>query len=148
MPSAPLRLSGYQAAVQAAGLDPDVVAVPGVDFIEEAGSSAARTLLGRASMPTAIVTSNDQEAVGLMQVLTRAGLSVPDQVSVTGYDDSRFAQLSSVDLTTARQDPEEMGRDAVAVAVRRIQRPGSRPTLRVIQPRLVVRGSTGPPRSD
>lgn len=147
MPPAALRLTGYEAAMLAAGLEPDVVVVPGDDFTEEAGSSAARALLQRKTLPTAVVTGNDQEAVGVMQVLTRAGLSVPDDVSITGFDDSRFAQLSSIDLTTARQDPVEMGEAAVALAVRRIGRPTAHPSITVIDPSLVVRSSTGSARS-
>jgi len=73
---------------------------------------------------------------------------VPDQVSVTGFDDSRVAQLSSVDLTTARQDPGEMGEKAVEAAVRRIGRPSLKPAEYVVVPTLVVRGSTAAPRSD
>jgi DNA-binding LacI/PurR family transcriptional regulator len=83
-----------------------------------------------------------------MQVLTRAGVSLPDQVSVTGFDDSRVAQLSSVDLTTVRQDPVEMGDAAVEAAVRRVGRSAVKPTEFVIMPTLIARGSTALPRSD
>lgn len=147
MGPAAIRCRGYLSAMESAGLPADVITVGDQDYTEESGATAARLLLKRSVLPTAVVTGNDQEAVGVLQVFSRAGISVPDDVSLTGFDDSRFAQLSSVDLTTARQDPEEMGRAAVEVAVRRIQRPESRPTLRVIQPKLVVRGSTGRPRS-
>jgi DNA-binding LacI/PurR family transcriptional regulator len=147
MGPAAIRCQGYRSAMESAGLPADVITVGDQDYTEESGATAARELLKRSALPTAVVTGNDQEAVGVLQVFSRAGISVPDDVSLTGFDDSRFAQLSSVDLTTARQDPEEMGRAAVEVAIRRIQRPESRPTLRVIQPRLVVRGSTGRPRS-
>jgi DNA-binding LacI/PurR family transcriptional regulator len=147
MPSAPLRLSGYHRGLAESGLAADVVEVPGHDYTEESGAEAGRLLLARKTLPTAVVTGNDQEAVGLMQVLARAGVSIPEDVSVTGFDDSRFARLSSIDLTTARQDPVEMGEAAVALAVRRIGQPTRRPTLSVIEPSLVVRSSTAKPRS-
>lgn len=147
MPSAALRLRGFTKAVAAVGLKPDVVKVAGADYTEESGAEAARLLLARKSLPTAVVAGNDQEAVGLMQVLTRAGVSIPADVSLTGFDDSRFARLTSVDLTSARQDPVEMGEAAVSLAVRRIGQPTRRPTLSVIDPSLVVRSSTAPPRS-
>lgn len=147
MPPARLRLRGYHRAVAAAGLEADVMTVSGVDYTEESGAAAGRLLLGRDRMPTAVVTGNDQEAVGLLQVLSRAGTTVPDQLSLTGFDDSRFAALSSVDLTTVRQDPTLMGRAAVAAALARIDSPETRPSLTVIAPTLVVRGSTAPPRA-
>jgi DNA-binding LacI/PurR family transcriptional regulator len=146
MPPAALRLDGYLRAIVETGLDEDVVTVTGADYTEESGAAAGRQLLGRPELPTAIVTGNDQEAVGVMQVLARAGVSIPDDVSLTGFDDSRFARLSSVDLTTARQDAEEMGKAAVSAVVRRIGRPALRPSLSVVEPSLVVRSSTGPAR--
>jgi DNA-binding LacI/PurR family transcriptional regulator len=71
---------------------------------QEAGSEAARRLLAKTARPAALVAGNDQQAVGAMWVLARAGVSIPGQLSVTGYDDTRFARLTAVDLTTASQD--------------------------------------------
>jgi DNA-binding LacI/PurR family transcriptional regulator len=146
MPPAALRLKGYVRAVGEAGLEADVVSLSGSDYTEESGAAAGRQLLDRTQLPTAVVTGNDQEAVGVMQVLARAGVAIPDEVSLTGFDDSRFARLTSVDLTTARQDPGQMGDAAVSAAMRRIGRPTLRPSLCVIEPWLVVRSSTGRPR--
>jgi DNA-binding LacI/PurR family transcriptional regulator len=147
MPAEQLRMAGYLRAMAAASLAEDVVTVPGADYTEEAGSAAGLALLQRRSLPTAVVAGNDQEAVGVLQVLTRAGHSIPADVSLTGFDDSRFARLSSVDLTTARQDPRQMGLAAVTAAVRRIERPTLRPKLSVVEPSLQVRSSTGRPRT-
>jgi DNA-binding LacI/PurR family transcriptional regulator len=144
MASADRRRQGYLDAVAAAGLEVDVVQVPGSDYTEEAGAAAARTLLGRPALPTAVVTGNDQQAVGVITVLSRAGVSVPGQVSVTGFDDSRFARLSSIDLSTARQDPGLMGRAAVEAAVRRIEDPDAAPAVALIEPSIVLRSSTAP----
>jgi DNA-binding LacI/PurR family transcriptional regulator len=146
MPPATLRLRGYLERTGRVGLPPDVVGVPGPDFTEEAGAIAGRELLARDLLPTAVVTGNDQQAVGLLQVLSRAGTSVPGTVSLTGFDDSRFASLSAVDLTSVRQDPEAMGQAAVAAAVRRIDSPTLPPSLHVVEPTLVVRSSTARPR--
>jgi DNA-binding LacI/PurR family transcriptional regulator len=145
MPPAGLRLAGYLRAMGDAGLQPDVINVGGPDYTEEAGAQAGRMLLQRRVLPTAVVACNDQVAVGLLQVLARAGVAVPGAVSLTGFDDSRFASLSSVDLTTVRQDPVEMGRAAVGAAVRRIEKPIAKPALHVVRPTLVIRGSTSPP---
>lgn len=145
MPPAANRLEGYLRAIKRAGRKPDVISVDGPDYTEEAGARAGRRLLARRSLPTAVLACNDQVAVGALQVLSRAGVAVPDDLSLTGFDDSRFAALSSVDLTTVRQDPEEMGKAAVAAAIRRIDKPAERPARHIIQPTLVVRGSTAPP---
>ena len=145
MPPAGLRLTGYLRAMGDAGLQPDVINVGGPDYTEEAGAQAGRMLLQRRVLPTAVVACNDQVAVGLLQVLARAGVAVPGAVSLTGFDDSRFASLSSVDLTTVRQDPVEMGRAAVGAAVRRIEKPIAKPALHVVRPTLVIRGSTSAP---
>jgi DNA-binding LacI/PurR family transcriptional regulator len=64
---------------------------------------------------------------------------------VTSYDDTRFARLTAVDLTTASQDTVALGQRAVEAAVRRIEQPGLPPQRIAVEPRLVVRGSTGPP---
>lgn len=146
MPPARLRLAGYLRAMAQAGLERDVVSIAGRDYTEESGAVAGRQLLDRPELPTAVVTGNDQQAVGMLQILARAGVAVPQDVSVTGFDDSRFARLSSVDLTTVRQDPAAMGEAAVAAAVRRIGRPALRPTLSIVEPALVRRSSTGRPR--
>ena len=144
MAPADLRRQGYLSAAAAAGLELDVVQVPGKDYTEEAGATAARLLLRRSSLPTAVVAGNDQQAVGLVTTLSRSGVSVPDQVSVTGFDDSRAARLSCIDLTTARQDPGLMGHAAVEAALRRIDQPDAAPSVALVQPTAVVRSSTGP----
>lgn len=146
MPPAATRLAGYTRAADAAGLSPDVMVLAGDDYTEEAGAAAARQLLARRQLPTAVVTGNDQQAVGMIHVLSRAGVRIPEDLSLTGFDDSRLARLSSVDLTTVRQDPVLMGKAAVAAAVRRIGRPTVSPSLFVVDVSLVVRGSTAPPR--
>ena len=64
---------------------------------------------------------------------------------MTGYDDTRFARLSAVDLTTASRDTVALGQQAVAAAVRRIEESGLPPQRIAVEPRLVIRSSTGPP---
>lgn len=144
MAPAGLRRQGYLAAAAAADLEPDVVQVRGKDYTEEAGATAARLLLDRPRMPTAVVAGNDQQAVGLLTTLSRAGISLPGEVSVAGFDDSRAARLSCIDLTTARQDPGLMGRAAVEAALRRIDDPDAPTSVALIQPTAVLRSSTGP----
>jgi DNA-binding LacI/PurR family transcriptional regulator len=145
MPPAELRLQGYLDAAAEHGLSTNVIRMSG-DYTEEAGSAAARQLLTGDRLPTAIVAGNDQAAFGVIVTLARAGIDVPAQVSVTGFDDSRLAALSSLALTTCRQDPVLMGEAAVEAAIRRIRRASARPSEFVIASSLVVRRSTAPPR--
>ena len=150
MPTAALRRRGYDRAIDRLGLPADVLTAPGEytegDYFEEAGSAAARILLRRDELPTAVVAPNDHTAVGVLQILLREGVRVPEDVSITGFDDAPIARLSSVNLTTVRQDPELMGVAAVEAAVRRIQEPQCEPGETVVATSRVERGSTAAPR--
>ena len=98
------------------------------------------------ALPTAVVTSNDRCAVGLLDALARLGVAVPGSVSVAGYDDSALARLTHVDLTTVSQDARGQAGQAVALAVERLENGRTAPREVVLTPHLVVRGTTGPPR--
>jgi DNA-binding LacI/PurR family transcriptional regulator len=135
------RRRGYRTAMRRAGLAARGRIVVG-DHTEEGGIRAGRELA--AAPPTAVVAFNDRCAVGVLDALTRAGLDVPGRVSVVGYDDSTLARLVHVDLTTVSQDAPEQARRAVAAAVERLDHGRAAPREVVLQPRLVVRGSTAP----
>ena len=139
-PMAADRRAGFLAA--AAGLDARVI--PG-SYDEAAGSAAARELLN--DLPTAVVAANDRSAIGLLDAFTRAGVRVPQDVSVVGYDDSALARLAHVDLTTVSQEGHLQAERAVAAALERLDADREDATESVLAPRLVVRGSTAPPRS-
>jgi DNA-binding LacI/PurR family transcriptional regulator len=139
---AAVRRRGYRAAMEAQGLTPRVI--PG-DLTEQAGAAAAASLLG--ALPTAIVAVNDRCAVGALDALTRAGVEVPGDVSVVGYDDSALAQIAHVDLTTVNQDAARQARLAVEAAVERLDGGRVRRREVVLPPRLVVRGTTAAPYS-
>jgi DNA-binding LacI/PurR family transcriptional regulator len=136
------RRRGYRAAVRRAGLPARVV--PG-DPTEQGGITAGRDLARAADRPSAVVAFNDRVALGLLDSFARASLAVPKTISVAGYDDSSLARLVHADLTTVNQDPAGQARSAVAAAVERLDQ--GRTTRRevVLAPRLVIRGSTGPP---
>lgn len=138
-PIAAVRRRGYQRAMAAHGLEPRVIAG---DLTERAGAAGAASLV----RDTAVVAVNDRCAVGVLDALTRAGVSVPGEVSVVGYDDSALAQIAHVDLTTVNQDAARQARLAVEAAVERLD--GGRTKRRevVLPPRLVIRGTTAPPR--
>jgi DNA-binding LacI/PurR family transcriptional regulator len=145
LPGADERARGYAEAMRGHGLGDRVEILPG-DYSEEAGARAARLLLAREVLPTAVVAANDLCAFGLLATLVRAGVSVPEDVSVVGYDDSRTARLSFLQLTSVRQDAARMARLAVRSAAERLD--GGRTESRhlLLEPALTVRGSTAPPR--
>ncbi len=136
------RRRGYRTAMRRAGLG-DRALVIGGGLTEQEGAAAAAVLLARPSLPTAVVAFNDRCAVGLLDVLLRAGVAVPGDVSVVGYDDDRLSRLPHVNLTTIAQDAPSLARLAVERAVESLGAPVPGGEL-VIAPRLVVRGTTAP----
>lgn len=135
------RSRGYREAMRRAALEP--VVIPG-DHTEEGGILAGRGLAMAGDRPTAVVASNDRCAVGVLDTFLRAGLDVPSDISVVGYDDSILARLAHIDLTTVNQDAPAQARHAVAAAVSRLDEDRTERLEIVLRPRLVVRGSTGP----
>jgi DNA-binding LacI/PurR family transcriptional regulator len=141
-PGAAERRRGYRETMRHHGLEARIV--PG-GLTEDDGAAAARTLLAR-PLPSAVTVFNDRCALGVIDVLRRAGRSVPGEVSVVGYDDSRIARLTSVDLTSVGQDVEQLTTLAVERALERLDGTQVRQRELVVAPRLVVRSSTAPPR--
>jgi DNA-binding LacI/PurR family transcriptional regulator len=136
------RRRGYREAMRRHGLADRVRVVPG-DHTESGGARAARELVeqGR-SASTAVLTSNDRAALGLMDVLIRSGVRVPQDVSVVGYDDSSLAQLAHVDLTSVNQDAQQQAEGAVQAAIERVEGQRAQARELVLEPRLVVRGTS------
>jgi DNA-binding LacI/PurR family transcriptional regulator len=139
------RRRGYRGAMRANGLDGQLRVIAG-DHTEAAGARAARLLLDEGRpLPSGVVAFNDHCAVGLLDALTRAGVEVPGEVSVVGYDDSGLSRLAHVNLTTVNQDARRQAEHAVAAAVERLDGGRTTPREVVLAPHLVVRGTTGPP---
>jgi len=139
------RLEGYLAAMDAHKLKSRIVTVEG-DFAEIGGGTAANKLL-KENLPTAIVCNNDQSALGLSHRLLQAGVKIPSQVSITGYDDT-VAQFPFMDLTTARQDPEDLAHFAVTDLVARIRGEKYISETYLTPATLIVRSSTAKPRKE
>lgn len=144
-PGAAERRRGYQSAMRSAGLGHLVTVIAG-GLTEAEGSRAADRLLADRDgwAATAVAVFNDASAIGFLETVRRAGVDVPRQLSVVGYDDSRLARAGWARLTTVCQDTGAIARTAVDRAVARIGgAPPGRPAL--IKPSLVVRSTTGPP---
>jgi DNA-binding LacI/PurR family transcriptional regulator len=130
------ELAGGQAA-EDAGAPPVEHAL----FSLEGGQAATTRLLRHGV--TGVICGSDVLALGAIRAVRRAGLSVPGDVSVVGYDDSAFMNCTDPPLTTVRQPIEAMGKAAVALLVSQIENTAVYPEELLFEPELVVRGSTG-----
>ena len=97
------------------------------------------------ALPTAIVAFDDDCAFGLIDALRSGGIAVPDRISVVGYDGSRFSRSPLSNLTTVGQDAAALASLAVSRAVARLDGYQGADRDVVLQPRLLVRGTTAPP---
>ena len=138
------REQGYEAAMREAGLTP-VVTQPPTQTDEAGGHAAMRGLLGRHLQVSAVFAANDLMALGAWQVLRSAGLSVPRDVSLVGFDDIPTAGTGLVSLTTVDPRSADQGRLAAQALLARIESPERAPVDTRITPRLVTRGTTAPP---
>jgi LacI family transcriptional regulator len=138
------RLRGYRAALRECGIEPGPGwEVPG-DFTESSGYWSAREFVRQNPRPTAVVAANDYMAIGLMSALRDAGFRMPDEMSVTGFDDIAIAQYMSPALTTVHVDAYELGEKAVRLwLVSSSSEHRSGPSREVLPARLVIRDSCG-----
>ena len=141
----PQRRSSYLRGMRDRGLADRAQVIAG-DFTEDAGTNAARRLLADPQLPTAVFAANDLVAAGLLGGLDRAGVAVPGDISIVGYDNIGIAHLAHVSLTTVDQPRGDMGRLALELLLDRIERRRAG-VVRVIEPTLVVRSTTAPPRA-
>jgi LacI family transcriptional regulator len=165
----PARLAGARDALRAAGIGDGEIHVAADDAGVAGGQRAAAEILGRDPAVTGLVAYNDLMAIGAMRAVRASGRRVPDDVSVTGFDDVDLAAFVDPPLTTIAQSTAEMGRWAVDQLIRTLNRStagaephanaglagpsgaepdalrDAEPAAHVVLPvRLVVRGSTGP----
>lgn len=137
------RLAGYLDALRAAGLAPAEAFILHGDFREGGGREAMSRLLALPHRPRAVFAANILMAVGALGAILAAGLRVPEDVALVGFDDTPWAALLRPALTTVAQPAVEMGRTAAELLLQRLEDP-SRPTRHVLLGScLVVRESCG-----
>lgn len=137
------RIRGYQAAMTRHGLSGAVMVEPG-GFDEAGGYGAAQRLLSdRADRPTAIFVASDLSALGVLDAAAAAGVTVPQELSIVGYDNTPFAALRHISLSSVDQSAAEIGTTAAAALLARIDQPDGRARRTVIAPSLVVRRTSG-----
>ena len=141
------RHAGYRRALVEAGIGYDEALVADGDFMEEAGQRATRHLLDRERSFTAVFAANDQSAAGALRALREAGLRVPDDVSVVGYDDTLLAHYLVPAFTTVRQPLQEMGQAAAWLALARLGVDAGKEVSLRFEPVLVERESVAAPQA-
>ena len=113
----------------------------------DGGIAAVRNLLGHPNLPTAILCSNDLTAIGAMRALQEAGVRVPQEVSVVGFDDIDFALLAHPPLTTISLSRDRLGKLAFEALDKLLRSKGRQGAEYVVETQLVIRQSTAPARN-
>jgi LacI family transcriptional regulator len=134
------RLEGYRDALERAGIAPNPQLIVQGDFTEPGGMQATARLLQREASFSALFASNDQMAIGAILSLHRAGLRVPDDVSVIGFDDVQAARYMLPPISTVHMSIFDIGRLAAEAMLSLLQ--GAMPAVAAPAPALVVREST------
>jgi len=145
--SASLRAAGYRRALADAGLPHDPALTRAGDFELSTARRAAHSLLTADRPPTAVFAANDLSAIALLRTADELGVSVPDDLSVVGFDDIPEAARARPGLTTVRQPIQRLGVVATETLLALLR--GDEPAGGTVQlpTRLVVRGTTAPPRA-
>lgn len=144
------RQEGYETALQQAGLAirPEYIAT-GANGMPTGGAQGMQALLALSERPTAVICFNDMMAIGGIQAIQQAGLRVPEDISVTGFDNIELAAYITPPLTTFHQPRYELGQEAANMMVRVIHqdRASLRPDIVVLRGELIIRQSTTAPTS-
>jgi DNA-binding LacI/PurR family transcriptional regulator len=138
------REQGWRVTLEKAGVTPPDP-LPG-DWSPRSGYDHGRELIRSGADVTAVFVANDQMALGVMRAVREAGLQVPDDVSIVGFDDIPEAAYFAPPLTTVRQEFLEVGTLSMAMLLQRLRGAGDEPMKQVVEPELVARASTAPPR--
>lgn len=139
------RLFGFREGLAEFGLElkPDMTIEAGYTYAS--GVQAADQLLASANRPSAIFAGNDEMAIGIYTSARKAGLKVPEQVSIVGFDDTPMAARMWPPLTTVRLPIREMGREAAECLLHAVLEKGKR-RRESFTPEIIVRNSTAPPQ--
>lgn len=139
------RLRGYKLALKSAKIAVDDSLIAQGDFTLSSGSAATAQLFQSKDPPTAVFCFNDEMALGALRWLKSTGRSVPQDVSVVGFDDIEFASFCDPPLTTIEQPTREIGNKAMSVLFEMLSGGKPEPALHTLPTKLIVRESAAPP---
>jgi len=139
------RMVGYRQAFAAAGVSIDESLIVRGDFTYDKGHEAALILLSRRPTPTAILAQNDDMAVAAMGAARASGLSVPDDLSVAGFDNSEISRTAWPQLTTVHQPVQEMAWEATNLLIAALESGDMAACRRDRRHEVLARGSTAAP---
>jgi len=142
--SAKERFQGYKEALERYGLELDERLIETGAITMRDGYATAKSLLSCEPRPTAIFAYSDFVALGIVKAIREAGLKIPDDIAIVGYDDIEFSSCLEVPLTTVRIPKEEIGRQAVEILLEKMAKPDGAGQFRGVklEVELVVREST------
>ena len=139
------RLAGYEWAYRDAGIPLPKKYVFHGDYLRHSGNEATKQIL-KETDATAVFAFNDLMALGAYHCLRQEGLSVPDDISIVGFDNIDFSDMLEVPLTTVNQPTYEIGREAAKRALLEISGPEAEKQTISFEPHLIIRKSTAKPR--
>ena len=139
------RRAGWKRALAEAGVERREGDLARGDFSSRGGYLAMQALLKRTPKPSAVFVCNDLMAFGALAAAGEAGLKVPEQLSIVGYDDIELAAFSTPALTTVAQPKRQIGTLAAELLLERLQDGDREPRRVILEPQLKVRASTAPP---
>ncbi|WP_426302082.1 LacI family DNA-binding transcriptional regulator [Arthrobacter sp. R-11] len=137
------RFSGYSRAMEAAGVPVRTVATAPEGQLAEFAAATVAGLASAKRLPQAFVCSTDEEALAYMDALAAAGISVPGQIAVTGFDGLVAGLVNRPALTTVRQPLVELGRTGASILIDQVTQPGTEAVTRQLPVKLMIRESCG-----
>jgi DNA-binding LacI/PurR family transcriptional regulator len=138
------RLAGFTKALEDASIEVDQRLIIQGDWSAQSGHQAISKLLGYKMRFSAVFAQNDRMAMGAMRSLCVAGLRIPEDISVIGYDDLPLTAFFNPPLTTVRQPIDKFGQIGVELLIDAINKPGFKPKIVRLDPSLVIRNTCTP----
>jgi DNA-binding LacI/PurR family transcriptional regulator len=142
------RMSGYQNALAEHGLTFEPEWIQGGDWEIESGYAAAERLLQLENCPTAIFAGNDLMALGAIYAIQDAGLRVPDDIAIVGYDNRKFTEAFRPGITTVNMPVGEMGKVAAELLLKQLEEGQTEEEEIKVQGQLIIRETCGAPEED
>lgn len=137
------RFGAFRSVLESNGLEIDMSLVVSGRMDPDTGSAAMQQILAHPSPPTAIFAMNDMMALGALHACAKAGVRVPDDIAIVGYDDMRFSEFLTPALTTVRAPEIELGRAAASALLDMIEGKSNQFVYRELETELVIRASCG-----